>query len=421
MQKFFLSILQRNLIGLRHTKIKPFYLLNNIGYKTIFKLNTFYYSVDAKKEDEQIKERIVKEAAIFKSLMNEGQLYMSKGKYEDAQQVFAQALEISLRIFGEQHQVTGVSLYSLGNVFIMKGEKNKAKHLYERALYILSKQPEKNREHLLRIKKSLERTDLDPKFDNAYDLKGLKESLLKELEELKTTKDRDEIRFANIHSKLGTISLKEGNVQEATLYKETGLNILEQAFKGDPKALFYAYIDQGIFYKDTKRPKDAVVMFFRALDMISKEPSEDTETLRFIAYQNMGRTYVLMKEYGEALEYFLKAVKIKEQNIIKDEIVLSSLYHETATVYFFLRRGREALEYFNKALSIKETQDDKVGIARLCQQMAECCLFILKDFEASRKLFQRTYDLRKEIYGEDHPETKNLERVFKYIDANSKR
>jgi len=416
MQKYFLSSLVRGALSLnraRGSTVRQF-----LGKSIVFPAQniSFKFSNTRNHEQEHIKERIGREASIFKALMNEGQSHMSRGRYDDAEQSFIKALEKSLQIFGEENQVTGITLYSLGNVMMLKGDKGRAKQVYERAIKILSKDPEKNKENLANIKKALYTIAGEGHTEAAQDISQKKEALLKELEEMKKSHN-DEARFANIHAILGNIYLKEGNLQEALAYKQTALGLFEKLYKADPKSLFYVLNEHGNFLRDLKRFKDAIVMYFKSIDLIANDNSNTAEGMRFVAYHNLGRAYVLLKEHGEALDYFMKAIRIKEQRAFKDDVVLSSLYHEIGMVYFFLRRGREALEYFQKSLDLKEQLNDQVGASRLFQQMGECCLFILKDFETARSYFLQTLEIRKALYGNDHPEVKNVERALAFIDA----
>jgi tetratricopeptide (TPR) repeat protein len=167
--------------------------------------------------------------------------------------------------------------------------------------------------------------------------------------------------------------------------------------------------------------KEAVSTLSKGLNLVEKVKSEKADDLRERAFVSLSRVYVLLKDYGEALDFILKAIKLEEKKAIKLEMVLSGLYHEAGMIYFFMRKGREAIEMFDKSRNLKEIVGDQVGISRLHQQMGEVYMFISKDFKRAREEFEKTLNLRREIYGDEHSETKQVQKMLQVIESNIKR
>ena len=79
------------------------------------------------------------------------------------------------------------------------------------------------------------------------------------------------------------------------------------------------------------------------------------------AYGSMGIVFSEQSNYAKALEYYLKSVKIYES--LKDESKCSKIYNNIGVVYKSQNSDFKALEYFIKAQKIQEKlQDVNVGI-----------------------------------------------------------
>jgi tetratricopeptide (TPR) repeat protein len=59
-------------------------------------------------------------------------------------------------------------------------------------------------------------------------------------------------------------------------------------------------------------------------------------------------------KYGEALEYFFKAVKIMELKLGVNHISTATTYYKIGGVYSKLGKYGEALDYYSRALKIYE-------------------------------------------------------------------
>jgi tetratricopeptide (TPR) repeat protein len=63
-------------------------------------------------------------------------LYYNQGRYEEAEPLYLQALELREKLFGNDHPDVATSYFNLGVLYHQQGQYQKAKSLYLSALQI---------------------------------------------------------------------------------------------------------------------------------------------------------------------------------------------------------------------------------------------------------------------------------------------
>jgi tetratricopeptide (TPR) repeat protein len=95
-------------------------------------------------------------------LHNLANLYRDQGKYEQAEPLFIQTLEMDRQLLGQQHPHVATCLHNLANLYRDQGKYEQAEPLYIRALSIAetvlgvdhpnTKKIQENLDHLLELK-----------------------------------------------------------------------------------------------------------------------------------------------------------------------------------------------------------------------------------------------------------------------------
>ena len=112
------------------------------------------------------------------------------------------------------------------------------------------------------------------------------------------------------------------------------------------------------------------------------------------SYGNLGDYCLLHGENDKAIEYFLKAVEIKE-NLEKEDLILANYYDSLGWCYLSLRQHDKAIEYHFKELEIKKEKlgEKHLEVADSYDKLGSCYRFFgdynqEKAFETSTNLFE---------------------------------
>lgn len=87
------------------------------------------------------------------------------------------------------------------------------------------------------------------------------------------------------------------------------------------------------------------------------------------SYNNLGITHSIRGDYGAGLDYFIKALRIREE--LNDITGVSSTLTNIARVFHYQHNFEMALEYTNKSLELHDKTNDSLGLAHAYISLAE--------------------------------------------------
>ena len=129
-----------------------------------------------------------------------------------------------------------------------------------------------------------------------------------------------------------------------------------------------------------------------------------SETLA-TTYSNLGLTYGELGNHQKALEYQLKALKIREAALSPDDFALANSYNNLGHSYGNLGNHHRALEYILRALNICEKvfPDDHPDLA-LSYYNAGVTYSDLGDYGKGLEYQLKALEIRQKVLPESHPE-----------------
>lgn len=148
------------------------------------------------------------------------------------------------------------------------------------------------------------------------------------------------------------------------------------------------------------------------------------EENKLIYYMDIGKYFLLIKEYMQAANYFNNVRKSIEENKFKDKKQLAAAYYEEAKCYFMIKnyaKAYELIEIFNSDLiGDFENPCEKAKVYNL---FALLCIYLKKaDYlqyvKKSEKFCKDNLRLKAEIlysYGQAFLEIKEEKEAFKHI------
>ncbi|CAF1208534.1 unnamed protein product [Adineta steineri] len=178
--------------------------------------------------------------------------------------------------------------------------------------------------------------------------------------ELQTTNDDDEqlqqltefiskeIAGATGWGRLGVLLTKTGHFDKAEeLYKV----LLEQPSTESDKALYYHCL--GYVKHHQGNYEQAIEYYTKALGIREKNFPANSPSLA-TSYNNIGGVYDNIKEYSKALSFYEKALEIDEKSLPANSPSLATSYNNIGSVYSKMGEYLKALSYYEKALGIYE-------------------------------------------------------------------
>lgn len=162
---------------------------------------------------------------------------------------------------------------------------------------------------------------------------------------------------------VGAIYIEQGDYDKALEYQLSALKIREEALDN--------HLDEVLAPQEISSKREAPKEF----------PWNKEESLLLAAsYNNVGSLYTKREDYDKALEYQLKALKIRER--FKDNCSLADSYNNVGNIYRSKGDYKEALRYCMDALEFYKESGSKHGMARTSCNIG-AIYFDIKDYEKS--------------------------------------
>ena len=134
---------------------------------------------------------------------------------------------------------------------------------------------------------------------------------------------------------------------------------------------------------------------------------DEKESVRFARlYHRIGWSYDDLGDYNKALEYYGKALEIRESKLGKDHPDTAATYNNIALVYDNKGDYDKALEYYGKALEIRESKlgEDHPYTAATYNNIAEA--YRAKgDYDKAMEYYGKALKIKESKLGKDHPDT----------------
>lgn len=143
------------------------------------------------------------------------------------------------------------------------------------------------------------------------------------------------------------------NIDSALIYAEKGL---ELAQKNDfKKGVFINYENTGIIYIEKGEADKAMEYFLKAI--VYKEENLPSTSLVEI-YRQIGILFFKQKEYQESEKYFKEALVVAQK---ENNPIIYEVYFNLATLYSKLKKFEKSESYFDKCLERKNISDREKG------------------------------------------------------------
>lgn len=230
-------------------------------------------------------------------------------------------------------------------------------------------------------------------------------------------------------------------INQATKHYETADDWAQKS-GFDDKNYVQLLFDYAAFLKSNSRFEDAEHVYLRLIEKLEKNHGSDY-TDNAIVYHNLGYVYMKLGDTQNALEYYNKALKIRQDDFGEDHPDTATTYNNIGFTYFLITKREKgykgkkedydkALNYLNKAKKIREkvfgTDHFETADTYYCLSMVYNAIHKKRQYERylkkvieirKRKDFLDRGDLEKASYydtvGYYFKSKKNLDEALDYF------
>ena len=288
-------------------------------------------------------------------------IYKELGELDKADEIAEILMKLAQEFFGENHPQTGQIIGLLGSIAEEKGEFTQAINFYKKSLKIQLKFFEENHSSVLNTSESLAgclwRTNELEKALEIY------ENIL--IIKKKKSGENDE-EIAKIHLDIASLNFELKGMNDVKHTKENleiayGLTVGKQKpsenLEEDEKfnVIYVNFINNlGVLLERIDLCQKALKAYQTALDLMQCNGFME-HLLTASILNNMGLcSFKLLKNNGIALDYLLKALKIRQNLGDENDIETANVHHNIAMIYKNQKKFNEAIAHHQKALSIRE-------------------------------------------------------------------
>ena len=340
------------------------------------------------------------EEALAQNYMELGNIQRGKGNDTEAITSFLCALNMRIKLFGEEHPKTADSYHSVGDTQYLLGNYTAAFESNKRALDI-------------RIKSFGEE---HPNTADSYHSVGVTQHSLGNynaaLESSKRALDiiiksfgEEHPNTADSYHEVGGTQHSLGNYNAALESSKRALDIRIKSFGEEHPNTADSYHLVGVTQHSLGNYNAALESHKRALDIrIKLFGEEHSQTAN--SYNEVGVTQHSLGNYNAALESHKRALDIRNKLFGEEHSETANNYHSVGVTQHSLGNYNAALESHKRALDIRNklfgeehpNTADSYHLVGVTQHS-------LGNYTAALESKKRALDIRTKSFGEEHPET----------------
>ncbi|MGB3947879.1 MAG: tetratricopeptide repeat protein, partial [Bacteroidia bacterium] len=211
--------------------------------------------------------------------------------------------------------------------------------------------------------------------------------------------------IASTLNRIGIIYKIQGEQEKALEYFNLSIDVAKKV--GNKKQIAAALINKGQTYDDQLKFELALKTYFSALESVENSNKEYMGTI----FGNVGLTYIRQGDSVKSLDYFLKALKMAEEQ--GNESKVATWFQNLGTNYVALQKFQPAFDCLYKALAFDQKNNLKYGIKAeyySLSQLYEKSTISLPDTIGGKLLNPEQMRLRAIYYYEKYLQAK--EEIF---------
>lgn len=339
-----------------------------------------------------------------------GILYNEVSRYNDALLHHKQALEIRLKIFGENHADTAHSYEHLGMLYGCLGKSTEADTYCKKALEINLQIYGANHSTISRCYNNLGTLHYD-----RGEYKNAETYFSKSLDMTIGLLGKNHPSTASAYDNLAMLYSDLGEHEKAEACCRKALFIRQIVCGPSHVDTITSYNNLGTIFYNQNRYKEAKKWFKKALVSAKKQLGANHDLLAR-SYSNLGRVYLENNQPKKAKHLHEKALQSKISIYGEESVLTAVTYVNLAVSYNCLHRFEDAKTHLHKALEIyrKEYGEAHINTAKVYENLA-IIYDELDEHDKAKILHFRALDITKQLCGTQH---NNTARIYHSIGSS---
>jgi len=328
---------------------------------------------------------------------NIAKMYLNVGDFKQSLEWYLKVLSIQEMVLGKDHLDTAATYESIAYVNNECGNYEEAFGWYEKALKTIKKQLGDEHPKIGSIYHNIGKLVGDQGREDLaidWDLKALR------IREKYLGKDHPET--ANTYNNLGYSYEYLGEYDKALEMNLKSLEAKKKSLRKDHPHIGMTYASLASVYEKQGKYEESLELYLKALRIREKALGKKHPfTAR--TYTSLGKIYRLCGDYESALSYLEKALEIRVAVYGEEHAETAVVYYRMGKVFFEQKKFKKALEMYKLSLAIREKTLEKnnTDIAKNLNDIA-LVLSIIGDYENASGLFDRAYNMQKQLFGSEH-------------------
>lgn len=277
-----------------------------------------------------------------------GQCFRQQGRYEEAELLYSNAVEVYERVLGAIHTDTANSYNNLAEIHRLLGRYNKAVPLYNKAIEAYEKiygekhaDTAKSYNYLARVYYSQGR------------YKEAEHLYVKSMELRESILGKENYDTAMSYNDLAGLYISQEKYKEAESLFINSMQIMKKVLESEHPDIALLYNNLATLYQFQERYEESEPLHITAMKMWEKVLGEEHPNTA-ISYGNLAQLYRFQGKYEEAKPLFIKAIDIREKILGKEHPYTAITYNNLAELYKLTRKFKDAEILYIKAINIME-------------------------------------------------------------------
>ena len=342
----------------------------------------------------------VHQEALLKSCLDHGRTLCLMQNYFEALSSYHRALDIALRLSGEEHSSTAESYHALGVTQHKLGDFSSALQSFQRSLEVRVKvfgevhsSTAASYHSLGIIQHDLgEFTSALQSFQRALDIR------------VKLFGEEHSSTAESYHL-LGVTQHKLGDFTSALQSFQRSVDVRVKAFGEEHSTTAESYHSLGVTQHDLGYLTSALQSKKRALE-IREELFREEHSTTADTYHSLGVTQHELGDFPSALQSTKRALDIRVKLLGEEHSSTAASYHSLGIIQHDLGEFTSALQSFQRALDIRvKLFGEEHSSTAESYHLLGVTHHKLGDFTSALQSFQRSVDVRVKAFGEEHSTT----------------